>query len=92
VNWIGLVAFVVAVAVAAPAAAQTFAPDTVDLAAARKEGAVTWYTSTPVATAQKIANLFQDATGIRSSSSAPGARPCCGASCRRSMPGAWSPT
>jgi iron(III) transport system substrate-binding protein len=41
------------------------APDPVDLAAAKKEGAVTWYTSTPVATAQKIANLFQAETGIK---------------------------
>jgi iron(III) transport system substrate-binding protein len=65
VNRIGLVAFVVAVVVAGPAAAQSFTPDTVDLAAARKEGAVTWYTSTPVATAQKIATLFQAATGIK---------------------------
>ncbi|HEV8439890.1 MAG TPA: extracellular solute-binding protein [Methylomirabilota bacterium] len=52
---------------AAPAFAQTgeFAPDTVDLAAAKKEGTVAWYTSTPVATAQKIANLFQAETGIK---------------------------
>jgi iron(III) transport system substrate-binding protein len=39
--------------------------DTVDLAAARKEGAVTWYTSTPIETAQKIATLFQAQTGIK---------------------------
>jgi iron(III) transport system substrate-binding protein len=51
----------------APAAAQTpaFTPDAVDMAAAKKEGAVTWYTSTPVETAQKIANLFQAETGIK---------------------------
>jgi iron(III) transport system substrate-binding protein len=50
-----------------PVLAQTgsFAPDPVDLAAAKKEGAVTWYTSTPVETAQKIANLFQAETGIK---------------------------
>jgi len=42
-----------------------FTPDTVDMAAAKKEGTVTWYTSTPIATAQKIANLFQQETGIR---------------------------
>ena len=42
-----------------------FTPDPVDLAAARKEGGVTWYTSTPVGTAQKIATLFQEQTGIR---------------------------
>ena len=48
------------------AAAQTgFTPDLVDLAAAKKEGNVTWYTSTPVATAQKIATMFQEQTGVR---------------------------
>jgi len=52
---------------AVPAAAQTtaFTPDPVDLAAAKREGAVTWYTSTPIGTAQKIANLFQAETGIK---------------------------
>ena len=35
------------------------------MAAAKKEGAVTWYTSTPVNTAQKIANMFQAETGIK---------------------------
>ena len=51
---------------ATAAAAQTgFTPDPVDLAAAKKEGGVTWYTSTPVATAQKIATMFQEQTGIR---------------------------
>jgi iron(III) transport system substrate-binding protein len=52
---------------AGPALAQTapFTPDPVDMAAAKKEGAVTWYTSTPVGTAQKIANLFQAQTGIK---------------------------
>jgi iron(III) transport system substrate-binding protein len=33
--------------------------------AAKAEGKVVWYTSTPVATAQKIANLFEADTGIR---------------------------
>jgi len=65
VNWIRLVAVVASLGLAGPAAAQTFTPDTVDLAAAKKEGAVTWYTSTPVGTAQKIANLFQAETGIK---------------------------
>ena len=45
--------------------AQPFTPDPVDLTAAKKEGAVTWYTSTPIGTAQKIANLFQQETGIK---------------------------
>jgi iron(III) transport system substrate-binding protein len=51
----------------AAASAQTprFTPDAVDLAAAKKEGGVTWYTSTPIGTAQKIANMFQAETGIK---------------------------
>jgi iron(III) transport system substrate-binding protein len=58
---------VAALALAASAFAQArpFAPDPVDMAAAKKEGTVTWYTSTPVATAQKIASLFQAETGIK---------------------------
>src|SRR5262245_28781987 len=51
---------------AGPAWAQgAFTPDAVDMAAAKKEGAVTWYTSTPVEVVQKIANLFQAQTGIK---------------------------
>jgi iron(III) transport system substrate-binding protein len=62
-----LVALVGLLLVAGPALAQTgvVTPDPVDLAAAKKEGSVTWYTSTPVATAQKIASMFQEQTGIR---------------------------
>lgn len=37
----------------------------VDMAAAKKEGKVVWYCSVPVATAQKISNMFQSKTGIR---------------------------
>jgi iron(III) transport system substrate-binding protein len=50
-----------------PAAAQpkAFTPDPVDMAAAKREAAVTWYTSTPVNTAQKIASMFQTETGIK---------------------------
>ena len=40
----------------APAA---FKPDVVDEAAARREGKLTWYTSTPVAAAQFIASEFE---------------------------------
>lgn len=47
------------------AAAAGFTPDTVDMAAAKREGTVTWYTSTPVGTAQKIANLFEAETGVK---------------------------
>ena len=52
-------------AATAVARAPRFTPDTVDLAAAKKEGGVTWYTSTPIETAQKIATLFQTQTGIK---------------------------
>jgi iron(III) transport system substrate-binding protein len=41
------------------------AADAVDLQAAKAEGKVVWYTSTPIETAQKISNLFQKETGIR---------------------------
>ncbi len=45
-------------------AAPSYAQDAVDMAAAKKEGKVSWYTSTPVATAQKIAKEFEADTGI----------------------------
>ncbi len=61
--WPGL-AVAVLVALAQPALAQGFVPDPVDLDAAKREGKVVWYTSTPVEAAQKIANLFQAETGI----------------------------
>jgi iron(III) transport system substrate-binding protein len=41
------------------------ASDPVDMGAAKSEGSVRWYTSTPVATAQNIANLFEKQTGIK---------------------------
>jgi iron(III) transport system substrate-binding protein len=37
----------------------------VDVAAAKKEGKVVWYTSTPIETAQKITELFERDTGIK---------------------------
>ncbi len=37
----------------------------VDMAAAKKEGKVVWYCSVPVATAQKVANMFEQQTGIK---------------------------
>jgi iron(III) transport system substrate-binding protein len=52
-------------AVTAGAQTASFTPDPVDLAAAKREGGVTWYTSTPIVAAQKIANLFQAETGVR---------------------------
>jgi len=47
------------------ARAQDFKPDPIDEAAARREGQVTWYTSTPVAAGQHIANEFEKQTGIK---------------------------
>ena len=41
-----------------------WAADTVDIAAAKKEGKVTLYTSAPIAAAQKVANAFQQKYGI----------------------------
>jgi iron(III) transport system substrate-binding protein len=40
------------------------AADAVDMAAAKTEGKVTWYTSTPIKTAQKLTELFEKQTGI----------------------------
>jgi iron(III) transport system substrate-binding protein len=40
------------------------AADAVDTAAAKKEGKVVWYTSTPIKTAQKLTELFEKQTGI----------------------------
>src|SRR5262249_58966744 len=37
----------------------------VDMAAAKKEGRVVWYCSVPVETAQKVANMFEQQTGIK---------------------------
>jgi len=50
---------------ASAATAQGFNPDPVDEAAAKREGQVTWYTSTPVAAAQHIASEFERQTGIK---------------------------
>jgi iron(III) transport system substrate-binding protein len=44
----------------APALAQP-----VDMAAAKKEGKVVWYCSVPIETAQKVANMFEQKTGIK---------------------------
>jgi len=54
-----------AVAVTLFAAGGALAQDKVDMAAAKKEGKVSWYTSTPVKTAQAIAKAFEADTGIR---------------------------
>lgn len=53
----------VAQSAAASAAAGTASP--VDMAAAKAEGTVSWYTSTPQDQAQKISELFTAQTGIK---------------------------
>jgi iron(III) transport system substrate-binding protein len=45
--------------------AHAFTPDRADAEAARSEGALSWYTSTPVALAQQLADKFQQQTGIK---------------------------
>jgi iron(III) transport system substrate-binding protein len=45
-----------------PAVAQS---DRVDMAAAKKEGTVSWYTSTPIETAQRLAKAFEGESGIK---------------------------
>ncbi|HTK13371.1 MAG TPA: ABC transporter substrate-binding protein [Xanthobacteraceae bacterium] len=49
------------VALVTAAAAQ----DKVDLAAAKKEGKVVWYTSTPIKTANKLVQMFEAKTGVK---------------------------
>ena len=46
-------------------AASAQAPDKADADAARREGTVSWYTSTPIALAQQLADKFQQQTGIK---------------------------
>ena len=48
-----------------PAAAQNTVDDTVDIAAARKEGRVTIYTSAPIGAAQKVASSFEAKYAIK---------------------------
>lgn len=56
-----LAAFAAMLLMLAPAHAQ----DTVDVAKAKSEGKVVWYTSTPIEEAQKLVDLFQKGTGIQ---------------------------
>jgi iron(III) transport system substrate-binding protein len=44
---------------------QTFTPDNADAAAAKREGTLSWYTSTPVALAQQLASKFEQETGVK---------------------------
>jgi iron(III) transport system substrate-binding protein len=56
-----LAAALAAITYAGPVAAQ----DAVDVDAAKREGKVVWYTSTPIEQGQKIVDLFQKDTGIK---------------------------
>jgi len=58
-----LAIFAVFLCAGVPARAQ--APDRADLEAARREGSLSWYTSTPVAQAQALANRFEQETGVK---------------------------
>jgi iron(III) transport system substrate-binding protein len=62
---LAIIALALAGAMLRPAASQPFTPDPVLLAGARSEGAVTWYSSTPVAAAQRISDLFEKSTGVK---------------------------
>src|SRR5882724_13214746 len=54
-----------AMLVLASAFGPAIAADAVDMAAAKREGKIVWYTSVPIETAQKVANLFEGKTGIK---------------------------
>ena len=58
---IGLATLLVMASLSAMAGAE----DLVDVAKAKAEGKVVWYTSTPIAQGQKIADAFQRETGIK---------------------------
>src|SRR5690349_7105214 len=55
----------IAAAALAVLAAPAFAQDAVDVAKAKAEGKVVWYTSTPLPQAQKTANMFEKEYGIK---------------------------
>jgi iron(III) transport system substrate-binding protein len=58
--------FVVSVLLAVGAAhAQAVTPDPVDAEAARREGSLSWYTSTPVDLAQQLIEAFHKETGVK---------------------------
>jgi iron(III) transport system substrate-binding protein len=50
---------------AMPVSAQSFRPDQADRAAAVKEGALNWYTSTPFPLVQQLADKFTEQTGLK---------------------------
>ena len=60
-----MVLAVLVVALGAISPALAFTPDRADKEAARKEGALSWYTSTPFPLVQHLADRFQQDTGIK---------------------------
>lgn len=56
---------VAALTLAAALAMPAGAADNVDMAAAKSEGTLTWYTSTPQSQAEEIARMFEAGTGIK---------------------------
>jgi iron(III) transport system substrate-binding protein len=55
----------IALAALIPLAGTAAAADTVDVEAAKKEGKVVWYTSTPIETANKIVKAFETSSGVK---------------------------
>ncbi len=58
------VKLVIAALAATLSAGGAAAQDAVDIGAAKKEGSVVWYTSTPIEQANKLVRLFKEQTGI----------------------------
>ena len=58
-------AFALSGAILLALALPALAGDAVDVAAAKKEGKVVWYTSTPIQTANKIVKAFEAKTGVK---------------------------
>src|SRR5207302_4135621 len=59
------VALCLGLCAAMPAPAQTFRPDKADVEAARREGTLSWYTSTPFPLVQHLVDKFQQETGVK---------------------------
>jgi iron(III) transport system substrate-binding protein len=55
----------IVILLSAPAMAAQFTPDPVDMAAAKREGKLSWYTSNQVPLAQRILALFEQQTGVK---------------------------
>jgi len=64
-RWEFMLAAAVAMFGSCAFAQASFAQDAVDLAKAKAEGKVVWYTSTPLPQAQKIVNMFEKEHGIK---------------------------